>query len=67
MKLKQQIPNALSILRIFQSLSIFIVRSNTVLTFVVILFCGLTDILDGYIAKKVQITKHFGRSIRFTW
>jgi CDP-diacylglycerol--glycerol-3-phosphate 3-phosphatidyltransferase len=52
MNLKQQIPNILSILRIFLSLSILLVNSNPIAIVVVMLLSGLTDVLDGYIARK---------------
>jgi CDP-diacylglycerol--glycerol-3-phosphate 3-phosphatidyltransferase len=45
-------PNFLSILRIILSPLIFFIKDNKLVLFSVLLFIGLTDVLDGYIARK---------------
>jgi CDP-diacylglycerol--glycerol-3-phosphate 3-phosphatidyltransferase len=45
-------PNILSILRILLSPLIFFINENKFILFFLLLFIGLTDVLDGYIARK---------------
>jgi len=47
-------PNILSISRIIFSPIIFFIKDNKFLLFSVLLFIGLTDVLDGYIARKYK-------------
>ncbi|MCL2094340.1 MAG: CDP-alcohol phosphatidyltransferase family protein, partial [Treponema sp.] len=47
-------PNILSISRIIFSPIIFFIKDNKYLLFSVLLFIGLTDVLDGYIARKYK-------------
>jgi CDP-diacylglycerol--glycerol-3-phosphate 3-phosphatidyltransferase len=53
-------PNILSFSRIMLSPIIFIVKENKTLLFSVLLLIGLTDILDGYIARKNKIRTIIG-------
>ena len=53
-------PNILSFSRIMLSPIIFIVKENKTLLFSVLLLIGLTDILDGYIARKNKIQTIIG-------
>ena len=66
----KKVPNIITILRIFLS-PIFIVLfgkailnndlSLMVIFYVLILFMSLTDILDGYLARKYKIVSNFGK------
>lgn len=60
MNLKQNIPNSLSILRIVLSLLIPFVAQNKTLLFVIMLLCGLTDVLDGFIARRFNCQSQLG-------
>ena len=60
MNLARQIPNILSTLRIILALLILIVAPNKALVFVIMLLCGITDVLDGYIARKHDYQSHLG-------
>ena len=59
MKIAEQIPNILSIIRIIGSFLILLVAENPIV-FVALLFCGITDILDGYIARRFQYETKIG-------
>ncbi len=56
-------PNILSFLRIFLSISLAFLHYGTGSFIIVYLFCGLTDILDGYIARKFNLESIFGAKI----
>ena len=66
----KKVPNIITILRIFLS-PIFIVLfgkailnndlSLMVIFYVLILFMSLTDLLDGYLARKYKIVSNFGK------
>ena len=60
MNLKQNIPNSLSILRIVLSLLILVAVQNKTLIFVIMLLCGLTDVLDGFIARRFNCQSQLG-------
>jgi CDP-diacylglycerol--glycerol-3-phosphate 3-phosphatidyltransferase len=47
-------PNILSVLRIILSPIIFFAKDNKYILFCVLIIIGLTDILDGYIARKYK-------------
>jgi len=53
----------LSIIRIVFSLFIIIVAKNNRLLFVIVLLCGLTDVLDGYIARKYKVESKLGAKL----
>lgn len=54
------LPNALSVSRIIVSmLLIFIIRDITVFG-ILYVFCGLTDALDGFFARKFNVQSDFG-------
>lgn len=54
------IPNSLSVIRIFLSLSLILVFSNKKIFILVYLLAGLTDILDGWIARKYNAETKMG-------
>ena len=63
MTIVRHIPNLLSIIRIVLSLFIIIVAKNNRLLFVIVLLCGLTDVLDGYIARKYKLESKLGAKL----
>jgi len=54
------IPNTLSILRLILSISLYFIWGNSFFLLIVILIIGITDIFDGYIAKKYNQNTKFG-------
>jgi len=53
------IPNSLSLSRIFLSFGILIAPDSRILL-TVLLLCGLTDILDGFLARKMKCETELG-------
>lgn len=56
----KNIPNAITVLRIILSVSLFFVRLYPLLFCSVYIICGLSDIADGYIARKYHLTSQLG-------
>lgn len=56
----RNIPNIVTILRIALSLSLLIIKPLSPLFFIIYIICGLSDFLDGYIARKMCITSNLG-------
>lgn len=57
------IANAISIARIFLILTLFFIRPLSVGFFVIYIICGISDMLDGYIARKLGIQSKFGEKL----
>ena len=62
-ELSKHIPNALTILRFFliPIIVIFIVNDKYIEAFIVLTLSGITDILDGYIARKFNFITNLGK------
>ncbi|GFZ30222.1 CDP-alcohol phosphatidyltransferase [Clostridium zeae] len=56
----KNIPNIISILRIFLSIILFTLKPLTLLFLIVYSICGFSDIIDGYIARRTNSTSTFG-------
>ena len=54
------IPNAITILRIILSIIILFVRPFSTIFLVVYLVCGLSDMIDGFIARKMNLVSKLG-------
>lgn len=54
------IPNILSVLRIITAVFIPFTHGNHLLLFTLIIFCGITDFLDGYLARKLEQESELG-------
>ena len=52
--------NSISIIRILLTLMLFFLFQNSMLFLIVYLLCGLSDVLDGYIARKTKTASEFG-------
>ena len=59
----KHVPNILTIIRFFliPLIIIFALKNNYVATIVLLSISGITDILDGYIAKKFNFITDFGK------
>lgn len=57
---KTNIPNLITGLRIFLSSALLFLDFRTIVFISFYLFCGLTDILDGFIARKLHCQSPFG-------
>ena len=65
----KHIPNILTIIRflLIPVIIIFAVKDNYVATIIVLSVSGITDILDGFIARKYNFITDFGFSQFFVF
>jgi Phosphatidylglycerophosphate synthase len=56
----KHVPNILSISRILLSIGLFFSVDNGTLFIIIYLICGISDAVDGYIARKNGTTSQFG-------
>lgn len=59
----KHVPNALTILRILliPLIVFYIFTGNYILAFVIFTISGLTDIIDGFLARKFNLISNFGK------
>ncbi|MDD4067180.1 MAG: CDP-alcohol phosphatidyltransferase family protein [Clostridia bacterium] len=56
----KNVPNIITIIRIILSISLLFIEPVTCLFYIIYLTSGFTDILDGFLARKYNITTEFG-------
>ena len=61
----KQVPNALTIARfiLIPFIIISLVKDDYITTFIFLTISGLTDVLDGFIARKFDLISNFGKLI----
>lgn len=61
----KHVPNALTIARfiLIPFIIISLVQNNYILTFILLTISGLTDVLDGFIARKFDLITNFGKLV----
>ena len=59
----KHIPNIISISRIVLVVALFFTFHNELLFLVLYLICGLSDVLDGYIARKTKTESKLGAKL----
>ncbi|MEK4511450.1 MULTISPECIES: CDP-alcohol phosphatidyltransferase family protein [Paenibacillus] len=59
----KSIPNYLSFCRILFSLALFVVQPLSIVFYVIYIACGISDMLDGYIARKKGVASLFGAKL----
>lgn len=57
----KNIPNGITAIRILAAISLLIVKPFSTLFFSLYLMCGISDVLDGYIARKMDASSKFGQ------
>lgn len=57
------LPNCITTLRLVGTVSLLFTRPLTLWFFVVYIITGITDVLDGFIARKLKITSDFGAKL----
>lgn len=57
----KNVPNCISIIRIFVSGCLLLVPSFSLLFYIFYLICGISDVLDGYIARKMDASSKLGQ------
>lgn len=55
--------NVITLIRIGLAISLLFIRKYSPLFLIVYTICGLTDILDGYIARKTKTESNFGAKL----
>lgn len=56
----KRIPNYITLIRIIGTILLLFQDSLSLNFFILYFLCGLSDILDGYVARKLRITSKFG-------
>ena len=59
--MKSNLANITTLSRIILSFALLFFKSFSFWFYAIFLFCGLTDILDGFIARKLKIESDFGK------
>ncbi|WP_243158100.1 CDP-alcohol phosphatidyltransferase family protein [Aminipila terrae] len=59
----RHIPNILSTFRIIFSVLLLFIKPLSLLFFTTYMLCGISDILDGYIARKLKCNSSFGAAL----
>ncbi|MGN1033819.1 MAG: CDP-alcohol phosphatidyltransferase family protein [Intestinibacter sp.] len=57
------LPNTLSFLRIVLSIMLFYLNPVKLPFILIYIICGITDVLDGFIARKINATSEFGAKL----
>ena len=63
MKGQLSLPNFITALRIVGTLFLLFTNPFSVVFYVIYTFCGITDVLDGWIARKTKSTSEFGAKL----
>lgn len=59
----KNIPNYISISRIIMSIALLIPKTFSIAFYIIYIYCGLSDMLDGFLARKYKITSELGAKI----
>ena len=59
----KNIANYISISRIIMSIALLIPKIFSITFYIIYIYCGLSDMLDGFLARKYKITSKFGAKI----
>lgn len=57
---KENIPNLITLMRFVGTLALLFCEPLSICFFVVYVFCGITDVLDGFLARKLNATSVLG-------
>jgi CDP-diacylglycerol--glycerol-3-phosphate 3-phosphatidyltransferase len=57
----KNIPNFITFFRIFASVCLLLVKPFSALFFFFYFMCGLSDVLDGHVARKIDASSKFGQ------
>ena len=59
----KNIANYISISRIIMAIVLLLPKTFSKTFYIIYIYCGLSDILDGFLARKYKITSKFGAKI----
>jgi CDP-diacylglycerol--glycerol-3-phosphate 3-phosphatidyltransferase len=57
------VPNVLTCVRILGSIMLLFLKPFSIIFFILYIICGVTDILDGYIARKTENISKSGAAL----
>ena len=60
MNFRKYIPNGITFVRIALTLALIFVVPCSIPFFILYTFCGITDVLDGWLARRWKVTSDFG-------
>lgn len=63
MNIVKKIPNILTCIRIIGSVSLVFIDPFTTMFYITYTVCGISDVLDGYIARKAKCESAFGSKL----
>lgn len=55
--------NTISVFRMFLALTLLLVRPLSIVFFAIYILCGISDVLDGYVARKTDTTSKLGEKL----
>ncbi len=59
----KNVPNFITLLRIIGTICLFFIEPFTAPFFIVYSFAGLTDVLDGFVARRLNASTEFGAKL----
>ncbi len=62
-KMIRNIPNCITATRLLATAFILLVEPFSKLFFIIVVYCGLSDIVDGYVARKFSLTSKLGQML----
>jgi len=57
------LPNIITSMRIIATLSLLVIKPLCLWFYIVYVFAGFTDIIDGYLARKLRVTSQIGAKL----
>ncbi len=63
MQIRNNIANFITSIRLIGAISLIFIEPLTLPFFIVYTFCGLSDAIDGFVARKLKITSSFGSKL----
>lgn len=61
--MKKQIANCITLLRIIGTFSLLFTESFSNMFFIIYTICGITDVLDGFVARVTNTSSEFGAKL----
>lgn len=59
----KHLPNSITVLRIIGAIFLFVVEPLSVSFYILYTLCGFTDIIDGFLARKLGLTSELGAKL----
>ena len=59
----KNLPNCITVLRIIGTVGLLFVKPLTTKFYILYMLTGITDVLDGFLARKLNLTSNFGAKL----